>query len=114
MIGHVEMETPMAEPTSFTPATLTDTLLQTSYAPSHIGTDPLSHLTAKAADKLRALRQRASDLHSVIPDFDEVRTVHLAVIGHQHRISELTKHPSEGGFNLGPRRAAGRHRAKIA
>jgi hypothetical protein len=73
---------------------------QTHFAPSHIGTDPLSHLPAMASDKLRALRQRASDLHSVIPDFDEIRTVHLAVIGHQQRIGDLMRHPSEGGFGL--------------
>jgi hypothetical protein len=95
----------MPEPvTALAPATFADTIpmVATNYAPNTIQTDPLAYLPPAAARKLTALRQRASDLHSVIPTFEEAREARLVVDRHRQRIADLQSHPGERGFPVLP------------
>jgi hypothetical protein len=101
MIGHMEEVDTMTETSSgFQPARFDLPHQQTSCAPSSIHLDAISYLPAAAGSRLTALRQRCSDLHSTIPQFEEIREAQLAVTEHEQRIRDLTMHPSEGGVGL--------------
>jgi hypothetical protein len=62
--------------------------------------DPTIWLPAHAADRLRALRQRSSDLNVVIPAFEERHAASNAKIKAEQRLKRITDHPHQGGFNL--------------
>ncbi len=60
--------------------------------------DAAALLPDAAATKAIAIEQRAADLFAAVPTFEEVQEVRLEVIGYKNRISDLTRHRSEGGF----------------
>ena len=62
--------------------------------------DLIEWLPAGAADKLRALRQRAHDLHAVTVPFDERLQLSTEKTAAATRLQRLQAHPSENGFNL--------------
>jgi hypothetical protein len=64
--------------------------------------DPLDGLPAGAADRLRALRQRASDAHSVIPKFEDVHELSTSRMKAEQRLKRLLDHQQDGGFHLDP------------
>ena len=91
----------MAEPaaSSFTPATPGD------YGPitfrgDRSPDDAAALLPEAAATKMIAIEQRFSDLSAQVPTFEEVREIRVEMLGHANRISDLTRHASEGGFGL--------------
>jgi hypothetical protein len=81
-----------ATPASFKPGTI-----QTS-----VGFDVIALLPAAAADKLRALRQKARDLHAVIPEFEDRHEAASARGDAERRLQRMLAPRSEGGFNLDP------------
>ncbi|MCD9821625.1 hypothetical protein [Bradyrhizobium japonicum] len=64
--------------------------------------DAAALLPDAAATKAIAIEQRAADLFAAVPTFEEVQEVRLEVIGYKNRISDLTRHRSEGGFEQDP------------
>lgn len=64
--------------------------------------DAVALLPDAAATKAIAIEQRAADLFAAVPTFEEVQEVRLEVIGYKNRISDLTRHRSEGGFEQDP------------
>jgi hypothetical protein len=64
------------------------------------GFDVLDLLPSAAADKLRALRQRAEDLHKVVPEFERLQDASLERIKVERELKRLTDAASDGGFNL--------------
>ena len=62
--------------------------------------DPLEFLPPAAAERLRSLRQRAADLHAVIPMFESVRSASLTKIEAANALKRLTDHPQDFGRNL--------------
>jgi len=80
----------------------------TAQAPFSLGAalrpdfDPIELLPPSAADKLRALRQRASDAHAVVPEFETIREASMTKIEAANALKRLSDHPQDGGFNLPP------------
>lgn len=64
--------------------------------------DVIELLPPAAADRQRALRQRAADAHAVIPEFEQVRTASMARVSAANALKRLTDHPQDHGFNLPP------------
>ena len=62
--------------------------------------DVLGWLPEGAADRLRALRQRFSDSHRLIPASDERLAASNAKIEAARRLTRLRAHQHNGGFNL--------------
>jgi hypothetical protein len=93
----------MAEPTPTLPAAPANPP-PFSFAPAPIvpGFDTLSLLPPAAAERLRALRQRAADAHAVTVPFEDVRTASMARIDAENALRRLQAHASEGGFGLKP------------
>jgi hypothetical protein len=98
------MEAQMSGPaTTLTPAPTT-----TALAPMPFSTGPqlaptfdvIELLPPRAAGRLRALRQRATDAHAVSVSFEDVRTASMAKIEAANRLKRLTDHPQDGGFKL--------------
>jgi hypothetical protein len=89
-------------PTGFAPAKFSDTLpiMQPTYAPSNIGSDPLRHLPPAAADRLRQLQQHVSDLRALCPSFEERNSGTNARIDAENRLKRLIARAAEGGFSL--------------
>lgn len=79
----------MAEPASFT---------ITGGQPNF---DP-EWLPPAAADRLRALRQRAADGHALIPPFEDVRASSIAKIEAANALARLTDHAQNHGFGMRP------------
>ena len=74
--------------------------------------DIIGFLPAAAAARLQALRDRCSDLHLLIPEFEERRTAGEARLAAEQRLKRLTDHPQHGGFGLEPGRPA--HQGRTA
>jgi hypothetical protein len=73
------------------------------YAPHTITTfstpsDASALLPEPAASKMIAIKQRAHDLHSAIPEFADVRELAETKVRHQQRIQRLLMARAEGGF----------------
>ena len=66
------------------------------------GFDPVDLLPERAADKLRALRQRAADLHMLVPQFEQVDQINTERIKCDRELKRLTAAASDNGFNLPP------------
>ena len=64
--------------------------------------DLIELLPPAAADKLRALRQRASDAHTLIPPFEDVRQASMARVDAANALKRLTDHPQDFGSGLKP------------
>ena len=94
------MEATAEQATGFTPGPANPQ--QLNFGDPHIAPpdDPLALLPDAAAAKMTALIQRAADLHSAIPAFEDVHALALDKIRHQTRIADLTKPATEGGFGL--------------
>jgi hypothetical protein len=92
----------MARSASLPPATFADTLplSETSYTPSSIRTDAVAYLSAGAAQKLQALRDRASERHAVTIPFSEIQDASVARQQAEARLKRLLAPPSDDGFNL--------------
>ena len=96
----------MTGPTALTPAPTTTI---TAQAPMSFGGlhsspqfDVIELLPPGAADKLRALRQRSADLHSIIPAFEDIREANTARVEADGALKRLTNHPQDFGFDLKP------------
>jgi hypothetical protein len=102
VIDHMlpKMEATTEQATGFTPAPANPQPL--SFGAPHLAPldDPATLLPDAAATKMIAIGQRAADLFAQVPSFDEVQEVRLEAIGYKNRISDLTRHASEGGFGL--------------
>ena len=83
---------------TFEPATNTGPHTITTSTPS----DASALLPEPAASKMIALKQRAHDLHSAIPEFADVRELAETKVRHQQRIQRLLMARAEGGFSLSP------------
>ena len=66
------------------------------------GFDPVDLLPERAADKLRALRQRAADLHMLVPQFEALDQINAERIKCDRELKRLTAAASDNGFNLPP------------
>ena len=90
----------------------------TNFMPSSMRTDPLAYLPPAAADRLRALRQRAADAHAVTVGFQELSELRSEQQKANARLKQLTSSPQDHGFNLGPDHpsvlAAARDLAKLS
>ena len=64
------------------------------------GFDVVDALPAAAADKLRALRQRADDLHMLVPEFDQVNELSIERIKADRDLKRLLASAQDGGFRL--------------
>jgi hypothetical protein len=64
------------------------------------GPDPIALLTPRAAERLRQLRLKASDLHAVMPEFADRYEANTARGDAERRLQRLLAHRSEGGFAL--------------
>jgi hypothetical protein len=64
--------------------------------------DVIELLPPGAADRLRALRQRFTDLNTLIPKHDVMHEASTARIIAEQRLQRLRDHQSNGGFNLKP------------
>lgn len=62
--------------------------------------DVIADLPSGAAAKLRALRQRSTDAHSLIPEFEQIREASEAKQSAGNALKRLTDHRSLGGFDL--------------
>jgi hypothetical protein len=98
------MEGDMADPvTGLTPAPTMTVIAPTPIA-AGIHTQPsfdvIELLPPAAADKLRQLRQRASDAHRLTVPYEDIRAASDAKIAAQNALKRLTNHPHDHGFNL--------------
>jgi hypothetical protein len=62
--------------------------------------DVIALLPERAADRLRALRQRFHDTNKLIPRFEELREANTAKVEAEQRLKRLLDHQSVGGFHL--------------
>src|SRR3979411_1941433 len=62
--------------------------------------DPLDLLPPAAAEKLRLLRQRASDAHALTVPFADQQEATQLKHAAELEVSRLTGHRSEGGYEL--------------
>ena len=62
--------------------------------------DLIELLPPAAADKVRALRQRSSDMHSLKVPFEEIREASAAKVDAENRLKQLQAHPQDHGHNL--------------
>jgi hypothetical protein len=62
--------------------------------------DPIDTLPAACAEKLRMLRQRAADMHRVVPEFDDLQDLNIEKIKVEGEVRRLLASPHDGGFNL--------------
>jgi hypothetical protein len=61
----------------------------------YVSADAAEWLPPKAAERLRALRLRATDLHRAIPDFEARQAANLAKTECAQRLARLTAHRTE-------------------
>jgi hypothetical protein len=85
--------------TGLTPATAAD-FAPTAIYTNTVDRDPLAILPERAADRLRALRQRFHDTNTLIPKFEEIREANATKIEAGQRLKRLLDHQSVGGFHL--------------
>ncbi|QIG97528.1 hypothetical protein [Bradyrhizobium sp. 6(2017)] len=64
--------------------------------------DPLDALPSSAAERLRMLRQRASDSHAVIPPFETVHEASMARVDAENALRKRTNHAQDFGDGLAP------------
>jgi hypothetical protein len=64
--------------------------------------DAAALLPDAAATKMIAIGQCAADLLATVPSHEQVQEVRLEALGYKNRISDLTRHRSEGGFEQDP------------
>jgi hypothetical protein len=57
-------------------------------------------LPSQAAERLRALRQRAKDAHAIVPEFESIREASAAKTNAASGLKRLLAPASEGGFRL--------------
>jgi hypothetical protein len=62
--------------------------------------DVIEALPPAAADKLRALRQRSTDAHALIPMFADLQEANTERIKAEQRLKRLVDHPHDDGFGL--------------
>ena len=62
--------------------------------------DAAEWLPAGAADRLRKLRQHVADLHALTVPFADISAATTARIQAEHRLTQLTGHPHDGGHGL--------------
>jgi hypothetical protein len=62
--------------------------------------DVIEALPPAAGERLRALRQRSADTHSIIPEFETIREASTARVEAENALKRLVAHPSENGFGL--------------
>jgi hypothetical protein len=96
----------MAKTATLTPAPTTTTVADQTFDAGPMGNvsdfDPVDILPAAAAEKLLALRQRANDLHKMVPQFEELSEVNIARIKAQGELARLTNTAHDNGFGLAP------------
>jgi hypothetical protein len=75
-----------------------------SFAAPHFAPpdDPLTRLPDAAATKMVAIEQRAVDLRSQTPTYEQVQQTRLEVTGYKNRIADLVADRSAGGFEQDP------------
>lgn len=111
----------MTGPTALTPA---PTMTITAQAPISFGGlhsspqfEVLELLPPNAAEKLRMLRQRSADMHTLCVPFEDIREATNAKLEAERQLKRLTDHPQDFGFNLPPTDArvvaAEKHLAKV-
>ena len=86
--------------TGLTPATPANSGPYSTGLQFSLSGDLLAQLPNGAADKLRALRQRFDDSHSLVPEFEQIREASAAKQHAEHALERLTAHRSVGGFEL--------------
>jgi hypothetical protein len=96
----------MADPiTALTPAPTITVIAPTPIA-AGIHTQPpfdaIELLPPAAADKLRQLRERASDAHRLTVPYEDIRQASMARIEAENALKRLTNHPHDHGFRLKP------------
>jgi hypothetical protein len=87
----------MSDATTFAPAPAS------SFAPQSVSfysepRNPMDQLPASAQNRLRTLRQRIQDKHSLIPESQLRREVHTEKLESKNRLARLQGHRSTGGF----------------
>jgi hypothetical protein len=101
-----KMEATMAEPiTALTPAPVTTVTAPTPFSadfPSPPSFDPVELLPPAAAARLRLLRQRADDAHSLVPSFEDIHESSMAKIAAAAALRRLTDRAQDFGFDLKP------------
>ena len=93
----------MPRQTGFTPAATQTVVADTVFSGPMLNVpdfDPVDILPARAADRLRKLRQRAEDLHKIVPQFEQVDQINIERIKTERELKRLTDAASDGGFNL--------------
>ena len=97
----------MARQVGLTPAPLETTFAeQTAFDGPLVNVpslDVIELLPAGAcADRLRALRQRAADLHMLVPEFEKLQDVNIEKIKAEGEVRRMLASPHDHGFNLQP------------
>ncbi|QIG93489.2 hypothetical protein [Bradyrhizobium sp. 6(2017)] len=64
--------------------------------------DGIELLPPAAAERLRALRQRAADAHALVPEFETIREASAAKVEAANALARLVNHPQDHGFGLKP------------
>ena len=98
------MERYMAGPTALTPAPTTVIIAPTPLPAAYHSVsqfDPIEILPPNAADKLRALRQRASDSYAITVPHSELQAANTERIAAEKALERLRAPAGAGGFNLG-------------
>ena len=62
--------------------------------------DAVEALPDGAAERLRALRQKSADLHSLLPPLEDRQAANAARHAAAERLKKLTDHRSVAGFEL--------------
>lgn len=62
--------------------------------------DPMDYLPTPAQDRLRTLRQRIQDEHSLLVGHEKRQAAHTERLESQARLARLTGHRSTGAFEL--------------
>jgi hypothetical protein len=94
-----------AEPaTPLTPAPLSTVVTPTPFSAGFHAAPPsfdvIELLPPASAEKLRLLRQRSADAHTLIPEFEQIREASMAKIEAANALKRLTDHPQDFGFGL--------------
>jgi hypothetical protein len=87
---------------SLTPAPIIGVTAPTSFSlppgpPQH---DVIEWLPEERKDLFRKLRQRATDAHRLIPEFEQIREASMAKIDAANSLKRLTDHPQDFGRGL--------------
>jgi hypothetical protein len=91
--------------TGFTPAPVSAVNEPATFSlgpPVQPSFDMAEVLPVGAAGRLRALRQRASDAHALIPQFSDLQEANTARLLAEQRLKRLVDPAHDGGFNLQP------------